>query len=137
MTTNSRCKTLKVKLQELKKLESNDDTTTTELRHKSLQFYGYLREAWERLVEEKLLNKVVTRFERGISTQRLSRLIDICQEDIDKVDSAMSKCSTFLIGHDSAPAVADPYPTITEIEQDLDAICTFLKELEAKPRKRT
>ncbi|MFW0853174.1 AAA family ATPase [Morganella morganii] len=136
MTTNSRCKTLKVKLQELKKLESNDDTTTTELRHKSLQFYGYLREAWERLVEEKLLNKVVTRFERGISTQRLSRLIDICQDDIDKVNDAMSKCSTYFRGHDSAPAVADPYPTITEIEQDLEAINSFLAELEAKPRKR-
>ncbi|WNJ24511.1 AAA family ATPase [Morganella morganii] len=136
MTTNSRCKALKVKLQELKKLESNDDTTIPELRRAFYQFYGYLRETWERLVEEKLLNKVVTRFERGISTQRLARLTDICQDDIDKVNDAMSKCSTYFRGHDSAPAIADPYPTITEIEQDLEAITSFLAELEAKPRKR-
>ncbi|MGF2252679.1 AAA family ATPase [Yersinia ruckeri] len=137
MTTNSRYNALKVKLQDLKRLEKKDETTTTELRHAFCHFYGYLREAWERLVEEKLLNKVVTRFERGISTQRLARLIDICQNDIDIINSAMSKCSTYFRGHDSAPAVGDPYPTITEVEQDLNALYMFLTELEAKPRKRT
>lgn len=136
MTTRSRYKELKVKLQELKRLEKKDETTTTELRLASCQYYGFLREAWERLVEEKLLNKVVTRFERGISTQRLTRLTDICQDDLDKINRGMSKCSTYFRGHDSAPAVGDPYPTIAEIEQDLDAFYIFLTELEASPRKR-
>lgn len=136
MTTRSRYKELKVKLQELKRLEKRDETTATELRLASCQFYGFLREAWERLVEEKLLNKVVTRFERGISTQRLARLTDISQDDLDKIDRGMSKCSTYFRGHDSAPAIGDPYPTTAEIEQDLDAINIFLTELEAPPRKR-
>ncbi|MCA7015043.1 AAA family ATPase [Dickeya dadantii] len=136
MTTRSRYKELKVKLQEFKRLEKRDETTATEFRLASCQFYGFLREAWERLVEEKLLNKVVTRFERGISTQRLARLTDISQDDLDKIDRGMSKCSTYFRGHDSATAVGDPYPTIAEIEQDLDAINIFLTELEQPPRKR-
>ncbi|EOY3722900.1 AAA family ATPase [Klebsiella pasteurii] len=136
MTTRSRYKELKVKLQELKRLEKRDETTVTEFRLASCQFYGFLREAWERLVEEKLLNKVVTRFERGVSTQRLARLTDISHDDLDKIDRGMSKCSTYFRGHDSAPAVGDPYPTIAEIEHDLNAFELFLTELEAPPRKR-
>ncbi|ESM74412.1 TPA: AAA family ATPase [Klebsiella variicola] len=136
MTTRSRYKELKVKLQELKRLKKRDETTDTEFRLASCQFYGFLREAWERLVEEKLLNKVVTRFERGVSTQRLARLTDISHDDLDKIDRGMSKCSTYFRGHDSAPAVGDPYPTIAEIEHDLIAFELFLAELEAPPRKR-
>lgn len=137
MTTRSRYNSLKVMLQELKRLDKKDETTGTEFRDSCYRFYGSLRETWERLVEEKLLNKVVTRFERGVSTQRLARLIDICQEDIDKVDMAMTKCSTYFRGHDSAAAVGDPYPTIEEVEEDLNALFKFLTELEEKPRKRT
>lgn len=137
MTTRSRYNSLKVMLQELKRLDEKDETTATEFRESCYRFYGSLRETWERLVEEKLLNKVVTRFERGVSTQRLARLVDICQEDIDKVDTAMTKCSTYFRGHDSAAAAGDPYPTIEEVEEDLNALFKFLTELEDKPRKRT
>lgn len=137
MTTRSRYNSLKVMLQELKRLDKKDETTGTEFRDSCYRFYGSLRETWERLVEEKLLNKVVTRFERGVSTQRLARLVDICQEDIDKVDMAMTKCSTYFRGHDSAAAIGDPYPTIEEVEEDLNALFKFLTELEEKPRKRT
>lgn len=136
MTTRARYGFLKVKLQDIKRLEKKDETTTTELRDACCQFYSYLREAWERLVEEKLLNKVVTRFERGVSTQRLARLIDICQSDIDRVDFAMSKCSTYFRGHDSAAAIGDPYPSVEEVEVDLSSFFEFLNELEEKPRKR-
>ncbi len=136
MTTRARYSFLKVKLQDIKRLEKKDETTTTELRDACCQFYSYLREAWERLVEEKLLNKVVTRFERGVSTQRLARLIDISQSDIDRVDYAMSKCSTYFRGHDSAAAIGDPYPSVEEVEVDLNSFFEFLNELEEKPRKR-
>lgn len=136
MTTRARYNFLKVKLQHLRRLEKKEETTTTELRDACCQFYSYLREAWERLVEEKLLNKVVTRFERGISTQRLSRLIDICQSDIDRVDAAMTKCSTYFRGHDSAASIGDPYVNVDEVELDLGSLFEFLVELEEKPRKR-
>ncbi len=134
LTTSKRIKYLNSKLQDLRKLDR--DGTEAEFRQESRAFYGLLRETWERLVEEKLLNKVVNRFERGVYTQRLSRLVDISEADIAKVDHAMGKCSTYFTGHDSAPAIGDPYPTIEEIETDLNYIKAFLDELQGK-RKRT
>ncbi|MCY0799873.1 AAA family ATPase [Providencia rettgeri] len=134
LTTSKRIQHLNTKLQDLRKLDR--DGTEADFRQASRAFYGLLRETWERLVEEKLLNKVVSRFERGVYTQRLSRLVDISDDDTAKVDNAMGKCSTYFTGHDSAPAVGDPYPTIEEIEDDLKNIKDFLDELQGS-RKRT
>jgi len=135
LTTSKRLKALEVELKGLKKIDQ--DGTDVEFRRASREFYGRLRESWERLIEEKLLNKVVNRFERGIQTQRLRRLTDITDNDISIVDSAMGKCSTYFTGHDSAAAVGDPYPTIEEIEVDLKKLGGYLEELQGKKRKRT
>jgi hypothetical protein len=134
LTTSKRLKVLNTELQRLRKIDGTG--TEDDFRKESRHFYGLLRESWERLVEEKLLNKVVSRFERGVYTQRLSRLVDITAADITRVDNAMSKCSTYFTGHDSAPGVGDPYPTFAEIAADLEDINLFLKDLQEN-RKRT
>lgn len=134
LTTSKRIKQLKVKLRKLKTIDH--EGTEREFREEAYAFYGYLREAWERLVEEKLLNQVVTRFGRGVQTNRLKRLVDLKQEDFQRIDAGMSKCSTYFRGHDSAPAAGDPYPTIQEIETDIKAIEEFNNELQTQ-RKRT
>lgn len=134
LTTSSRIKELRRKLGDLKKVYS--DGTEQEFRIEAYHFYGYLREAWERLVEEKLLNKVVTRFGRGVETNRLKRLLDLTVDDFKRIEEGMSKCSTYFRGHDSAPAVGDPYPTIAEVEADLKSIDDFNTELQTT-RKRS
>jgi len=134
LTTSKRIKSLKAELRELKKIYTNG--TDSEFRKATRDFYGLLRESWERLVEEKLLNKVVTRFERGVHTMRLSRLTDITDEDITLVNRAMGKCSTYFTGHDSAAPMGDPYPTIDEVEDDLKEISNFLDSL-INMRKRS
>lgn len=135
LTTSKRVKQLQEKIRELRKVDENG--TEREFREASYTFYGYLREAWERLVEEKLLNQVVTRFGRAVQTNRLRRLIDdISQSDFDRVEQGMSRCSTYFRGHDSAPAVGDPFPTIQEIEDDLACLSDFNEELQNE-RKRS
>jgi len=133
LTTSKRLKALGVNLRELKKIES--ESTEPEFRQASRHFYGLLRECWERLVEEKLLNKVVSRFERGVHTLRLSKLTDITEDDIKLVNNAMSKCSTCFTGHDSATPMGDPFPTYDEVESDFKEISVFLEQLQGK-RKR-
>jgi len=133
LTTSKRIKALGVNLRELKRVENQG--TEPEFRQASRHFYGLLRECWERLVEEKLLNKVVTRFERGVHTLRLSKLTDITDEDIKLVNNAMSKCSTYFTGHDSAAPMGDPFPTFNEVENDYKEISLFLEQLQVK-RKR-
>jgi energy-coupling factor transporter ATP-binding protein EcfA2 len=128
LTTGKRIKQLQVKLRELRKIEQEE--TENNFKQAAYNFYGFLREAWERLVEEKLLNQVVTRFGRAIQTTRLKKLVDLTNNDFIKIESAMSKCSAYFRGHDSAPAIGDPYPTILEIEEDLRMITEFNDELQ-------
>lgn len=114
--------------QELEKV----DRTGTELQYSQhcYSFYNLLREAWERLVEEKLFNNVVTRFGRSIQTQRISKLIeDITQTDYDAIDLGMSNCSTFFQGHDTATELQQRSRTVAEVKADLDLIVGLLTDL--------
>ena len=133
LTTARRINYLNVLYRNLKKVDQ--ERTETEYDQLAGSFYGYLREAWERLVEEKLLNKVVERFGRGVQTNRLKRLKDITDTDIALIESAMGKCSALFKGHDTAPGVYSNMPPIDEINNDIKIIKDFEQELSNK-RKR-
>lgn len=108
------------------------DRTGTELEYSqhSYGFYNSLREAWERLVEEKLFNNVVTRFGRSIQTLRITKLIDdITQADYDTIEQGMSNCSTFFRGHDTATGLQQRPRKISEVKDDLDLISNLLSDL--------
>lgn len=108
------------------------DRTGTELEYSqhSYGFYNLLREAWERLVEEKLFNNVVTRFERSIQTLRITKLIDdITQADYDTIKQGMLNCSTFFRGHDIATGLQQRPRKIIEVKADLDLISNLLSDL--------
>ncbi|MFT7111138.1 MAG: hypothetical protein ACI843_002817 [Psychrobacter glaciei] len=134
LTTSRRVKVLNTKLRQLRSIHTSG--TETEFRDATRPFYGLLREAWERLVEEKLLNKVVSRFERGVQIQRLNRVCDIDQTDLDKINVAYDKCCNNFTGHDSATPMGHLYPTIDEVVADLDCIKIYLSHLQ-NDRKRT
>jgi len=123
---------LKQRLDELKKIE--DEAAEDEYRHHASIFYGLLRETWERGVEELLLNKVITRFGREIQTQRVKRLVDITEGDYDQIDSAMSKCSKYLIGHDTAAELNEPLPDSNEIEGDVTEFEEWMKGMRKRGR---
>jgi energy-coupling factor transporter ATP-binding protein EcfA2 len=108
------------------------DRTGTELEYCQLcySFYNMLRESWERLVEEKLFNNVVTRFGRSIQTQRITKLVgDITQADYDSIELGMSNCSTFFQGHDTATGLQQRPRKIIEVKADLDLIGNLLIDL--------
>lgn len=134
MNVKQRVGVLKQRLQRLKK--SQEEDIEIEFQNKVKGFYGSLRETWEALVEELLLNQVVVRFGREVQTQRLSRITDIKDEDIEKVATEMSKCSTFMEGHDSATALHEQMPDIDQVKIDLDILDEYRKELQST-RKRS
>lgn len=96
--------------------------------------YGLLREAWERGVEELLLNGVVVRFGRAVQTKRLSVLVDITEADVSVVDAAMSKCSTFMRGHDDPAAINDPVPGLPEMEGDIKGFEDWVQAMRKRKR---
>lgn len=84
--------------------------------------YGLLREAWERALEEVLLAGVVERYRPGVQTQQIAQIADICAEDCRAVETAMTKCSTWLPGHDQAAAARAPVPKPLELKADIKAL---------------
>ncbi|MBK6485417.1 MAG: AAA family ATPase [Gemmatimonadetes bacterium] len=84
--------------------------------------YGLLREAWERALEEVLLVGVVERYRPGIQTQHIAQIADIKPDDCRAVNTAMTKCSTWLPGHDKAAAARSPVPVAAELKADIKAL---------------
>jgi ABC-type lipoprotein export system ATPase subunit len=62
---------------------------------------GAIRNTWEAFVEQDLLDGVVTRHDRRVQTQRLSKLTDLAASDIATVELGMSIESRFMTGHTS------------------------------------
>ena len=92
----------------------------------AVEIYGYLREAWERALEEVLLGGVVERFRSTVQTRQVALLQDITRDDCRAVESAMTKCSRWLRGHDEAPAARAPVPDPPELKIDIDMLADFL-----------
>lgn len=88
--------------------------------------YGLLREAWERALEEVLLGGVVERYRPSVQTQQIEQISDITPEDCKAVETAMTKCSTWLAGHDKAAAARAPVPAPAELKADIDALTTWV-----------
>jgi energy-coupling factor transporter ATP-binding protein EcfA2 len=98
--------------------DGHQDAYEKEAKH----LYGLLREGWERALEEVLLGGLVERFRPSIQTQQIAQIADITPEDCKAVEVAMTKCSTWLPGHDKAPAARAPVPLSAELQADISAL---------------
>lgn len=96
------------------------------------RLYADLRRTWERAIEEILLNQAVLRFRPGIETQRLKKLADITQTDLDAVEAGMTKCSKWQGGHDQAEEVNEPLPPPDKVKADIDALEQWMKGIVAR-----
>ena len=86
--------------------------------------YTYMRETWERVVEEILLNNVVQRFRPEIMTQRLEQAYVDPNSDYPAIFEGMKRCSHYS-GHDPAPDLPPRLPDPEEIEQDITDLTDF------------
>lgn len=91
--------------------------------------YGLLREAWERALEEVLLGGLVERYRPSIQTQQVAQIADITPEDCREVEVGMTKCSTWLPGHDQAAAARAPVPKPDELKADIENLETWVKTI--------
>ena len=132
LSVKKRIGILKNDLQVLQKIEREE--TEEVYRERVKPIYGKLRETWERFVEEIVLNKVIQRFGREIQTQRLKVLTDITDDDYQKIDMNMGKCSTYFYGHDSAGTLIEDIPSIDEVTADIDVLEKYLKEMRKRKR---
>ncbi len=119
-----RIRHLKKLLQDAEKLYRDGHQSAYE-REASL-IYGYLREAWERGLEEVLLGGVVERYRPGVQTQQVGKIADITEEDCRTLEATMTKCSKWLPGHDRAAAARADIPEPGELRADIETLETWV-----------
>lgn len=103
-------------------IPANVDCGSEAHRRLVKEFYGDLRDTWERMVEEVLLGGVVERFESGIKTQSL-KSITVTDEDYQTVFAAMKRVSEKV--HDMAAGRNIAAPDVAEMKRDVDALDTY------------
>lgn len=121
---------LKKEWQAADKLYRNGHLSTYE--KEASHIYGLLREAWERALEEVLLCGVVERFRPNIQTQQVVKISDITQADCRELETAMTKCSKWLPGHDQAPAARAEIPAPDVLRDDINTLENWVAEIHSR-----
>jgi hypothetical protein len=57
-----------------------------------------------------------------VQTQQVAQIADITAEDCKAVETAMTKCSKWLPGHDQAAAARADVPEPAALKSDIDAL---------------
>jgi hypothetical protein len=108
------------------------DCNTEDFRRTAKDFYTDLRETWERLVEEVLLNGVVQRFSSGVKTQSLREVL-VEDGDYQLIFAAMSHVSEFS-GHDMAAGRQIPVPDLDDMRRDLEQLHAYRVQIHGRKR---
>lgn len=128
LSTSKRVKELRLMRDKMAK--AHNAAETAEATRLSREAYSHLRMAWERGVEEVLLQSTVTRFDEGVSTSRLRGVV-VEDGDYDAVNAGMTKSSKFS-GHDPAMAAQIPTPHPDELLEDINKLEAWRASVEAR-----
>jgi hypothetical protein len=131
MNVNGRVKFLNTKLEGLRKLYQSENQS---YNREAAEFYALLRETWESLIERDLLNETVYRFSVSVQTQRLKAVV-VTNEDYQKIDLGMSKCSTWMFGHDKSVPLDANRPNPEELLKDLRELEDFGKSIRKRQKE--
>jgi energy-coupling factor transporter ATP-binding protein EcfA2 len=104
----------------IKKVEKEGDVELYNMQIKG--WYGMLREAWERSVEERLFKGAIERFSGEIHTKPLAKVV-VTPDLITMIDTGMSEASNWV--HDQAMGLNPPIPDSNKAETDLKYFESF------------
>lgn len=105
-----------------------------EKRDKVVAFYTFMRETWEKIVEEIIFNNVIERYHPDVKTHSLDTAYYNPQEDYDRINNGMTRCSAYS-GHSRPSSSSLRLPTEDQIRKDLQNLVTFHSDV--KKRRKT
>ncbi|PRY40510.1 AAA family ATPase [Umezawaea tangerina] len=120
---------IKVKLEQVKKMY--DSGADAAWRTEAYRIAGQLRAAWERAVEERLFQGVISRFDRPVQTNRL-RKVSVEDDDWDTLESQMTEISRWIDAHDAPASAGDPAPSHDDLRSSLDSLELWGKQLDTR-----
>ena len=92
------------------------------------------RKLIERSVEDDLLQKIVVRHRRGISTDgRLPALLGITREELNRIDDLMTKYSCYE--HSQSAEIPAKPPEEPELKADIESLKVWREDLETRRKK--
>jgi hypothetical protein len=96
----------------------------------SESFYKDLRRTWERAIEERLLNNVVTRYRRDIKPGNVMT-VTVTDDDKNLIADNMEICAKFM--HDPAAETGgNETPSPDDLNKDLQTITNWTNELKQR-----
>lgn len=124
MPVKGRLQHLRNTINEIKALYGVDQTKYDK---KAAFIYALLRETWEAAIEEVVFNKTVIRHGSEVQTLRLKEVC-VTTNQYKDIDVNMSKCSTWMAGHDKSKKLDVHRPAPNELLTDIDLLNTFVKD---------
>lgn len=98
---------------------------------RAANLYGLLREAWEACIEDDLLYAVVCRYRNSVKTQQLYE-VEIEDADVRLIDLHMSRCSTWMTGHDTSKALSENRPPPSDVRADIEHLRATSKKFRGR-----
>lgn len=102
------------------------DVNTQDYADRSRDVGEKLRETWERLIEECLLQGTVMRLRPSVQSQNLD-MVQVSDEDWEKVYHGMTRTSGW--SHDLARAAGTPPPSPDELKKEIEEIRALAAKL--------
>jgi len=109
----------------------NANPTSEEYGLRRSQFVDRLRSTWERLVEEDLFNGVVTRFNKGVATQKLNMVV-LEDEDYQTVFTKMAEVSDRTEAHNHSIHSLGSSSSPRDLGLALEALKAFRTSLKTR-----
>lgn len=119
-----RIKDIKALIDELN--EKGYDSGNFNWQWRTTEIYTYMRETWERIIEDCVLNETIKRFRPEIQTRRLAKISNL-QEDYPIIEKGMTNCSRYS-GHDLSEELPQVLPSMEEIIDDFQDLNKFYND---------
>jgi len=94
--------------------------------------YRRLRDSWELLVEDSLLQSTVRRYRVSVETTRL-KSVHVDDSDASAVYNGMTRCSKFT--HEGGTEAPPPLPEPDEFAADVEALAAYAKTVDERAKQ--
>ncbi len=125
-----RLDTLEKKLGQIKR----NAQTSQEDKDSIAWWYGFLRTTLERIVEERLFNGCVNRFNEYIDISRLTKCKCIDPVDIDELQRLFGVTCEYVAAHDHSAGFCSDYPSCDEMKEHLEATRRLVESIKTKQK---
>ena len=93
-----------------------------------------LRSTWERAIEERVFNQVVTRFQNSVKVERLESVV-FSDADFATIMAARDRLSGLTPAHDEAEGASKPPASPDDLKKEIDELRAFVAELKSRQKE--